>query len=84
MTESASSRDVSNRGAKAIWTKGFERKRYDRVPTAIRSKSLDEDALEVSKARPVRPRGAQALAQLAGGSVTPQRCHIDVRIGELG
>ncbi len=84
MTDPAASRDVSNGGARAVWPKASEGKRYDGVQTPPRSESLEQHALEVSEARPVCGRGAQPLAQLAGGTVTPHRRHIDMRIGEVG
>jgi hypothetical protein len=83
MAESASLRDVSHRGAKAAWPKALEGKPHDGVQTPIRRESVDQDAFEVLETLPVCGRGAQALAQLACGTVTPQGRQINMRIGEL-
>src|SRR4029453_12840825 len=66
-----------------------DKERVRSFPFLVRSRrttsslGLDQDAFEMLKASLVCDRCAQALAQFAGDTITPQRRHIHVRIGEL-
>ena len=83
MTESAAPRDVRDRRARTVWSKAFERKRYDGVKTPVPCEPLHQLAFEPQEACAVRDRGAQALAQLAGRSVAPEGGHIDMGVGDM-
>jgi len=83
MTESASSCDVSNRGAGAIRPEAFKGKRHHRMQTAALQESLDQSTFEELEASAMCGRRAQTLSKVTHGAVTPQGGQIHMRIGEF-